>query len=147
MRKYKQGIAKLKMNIHNLTTEDKDKVLEAYEKKFKSFETNMPIIIALGNKDLQVRHWKKIFDILQLPISPGQTFTLLDLMSSNAADKIEEMEEISGRASGEAGIERQVDEIKKKWQELAFIVMPYRDYKDKFILGTVEDIIAALDDH
>lgn len=57
------------------------------------------------------------------------------------------MEEISGRASGEAGIERQVDEIKKKWQELNFIVSSYRDYKDKFILGTVEDIIAALDDH
>jgi len=57
------------------------------------------------------------------------------------------MEEISGRASGEAGIERQVDEIKKKWQELNFIVSSYRDYKDKFILGTVEDIVAALDDH
>jgi hypothetical protein len=33
MKKFKQGIGKLKMNIHNLTTEDKDRVLEAYELK------------------------------------------------------------------------------------------------------------------
>lgn len=57
------------------------------------------------------------------------------------------MEEISGRASGEAGIELQVEEIKRKWQELNFEVKSYRDYKDKFIIGSVEDIIAALDDH
>ena len=57
------------------------------------------------------------------------------------------MDEISGRASGEAGIEMQVEEIKKKWQELAFVVNNYRDYKDKFIIGSLDDITAALDDH
>ena len=35
MKKFKQGIGKLKMNIHNLTTEDKDRVLEAYEQKYE----------------------------------------------------------------------------------------------------------------
>lgn len=33
MKKFKQGISKLKMNMHNLTTEDKDKVLDSYELK------------------------------------------------------------------------------------------------------------------
>lgn len=60
---------------------------------------------------------------------------------------MEEMEEISAKASGEAGIEMQLDEIKRKWQELNFEVKSYRDYKDKFILGSIEDIVAALDDH
>lgn len=59
------------MNIHNLSSEEKDRVLDVYELRYKSFEANMPIIVALGNKDLQVRHWKKIFDILDLSISPG----------------------------------------------------------------------------
>ena len=31
--------------------------------------------------------------------------------------------------------------------ELNFIVNPYREYKDKFIMGSVEDIMQALDDH
>jgi len=40
-----------------------------------------------------------------------------------------------------------VEEIKKKWSELTFVVNNYREQKDKFIIGSVEDIIAALDDH
>lgn len=40
-----------------------------------------------------------------------------------------------------------MEEIKKKWQELNFIVKSYRDYKDKFILGGVDEIVASLDDH
>ena len=28
-----------------------------------------------------------------------------------------------------------------------FEIKTYRDYKDKFIVGSVEDIVAALDDH
>ena len=57
------------------------------------------------------------------------------------------MEEISAKASGEAAIEMQLEEIKKKWLDLNFEVKSYRDYKDKFILGSVEDIVQALEDH
>lgn len=57
------------------------------------------------------------------------------------------MEEISGRASGEAAIELQVENIQKKWQELNFVVMNYKEYKDKYILGTIDEIIQTLDDH
>jgi len=42
-------------------------------------------------------------------------------------DKMDQMEEISGRASGEASIEMQVEEIRKKWLELNFIVRNYRE--------------------
>jgi dynein heavy chain len=72
---------------------------------------------------------------------------LSELIQDDVLEKKDQMEEISGRASGEAGIESQVDEIKKKWSELAFTVSNYREQKDKFIIGGVDDIIAALDDH
>lgn len=57
------------------------------------------------------------------------------------------MEDISGRASGEASIEGQLDSIRKKWSELAFEVSSYRDAKDKFIIKGIEDILTSLDDH
>lgn len=57
------------------------------------------------------------------------------------------MEEISAKATGEAGIQEQIDEISKRWSELNFIVKPYRDYKDKFIIGSIEEIVQNLDDH
>jgi hypothetical protein len=40
---------------------------------------------------------------------------------------IEEIEEISSRASGEMGLVIQIDEISKKWQELNFEVKVYRE--------------------
>jgi dynein heavy chain len=75
----------------------------------------MPVIQALGNKDLRQRHWKKIFEILGSSSQPGKTFTLSELISEGVLEKKDQMEEISGRASGEAAIEMQVEEIKKKW--------------------------------
>ena len=55
-------------------------------------------------------------------------------------EKKEQIEEISSKASGEAQIEFSLEAICKKWEELLFIVNPYRDSKDKFILGSVEEI-------
>ena len=80
-------------------------------------------------------------------MSQNKNFNLSELMANGVLDKKEQMEEISGRASGEAAIEVQVENIMKKWQELNFVVMNYKDYKDKYILGSVDEIVQTLDDH
>ena len=147
MKTFENGILKLRQNITNLNKEGKDRVLDSHAGRVQGTSQMMPVIQALGNKDLRLRHWKKIFEILGSTSQPGKTFTFSELISEGVLEKKEAMEEISGRASGEAAIEMQVEEIKKKWQELAFTVNNYRDYKDKFIIGSVEDIIMALDDH
>lgn len=69
------------------------------------------------------------------------------MVERDIIEKKDLVEEVSGRASGEAAIESQLDNIKKKWAELAFEVGPYRDFKDKFMIKSVEDIMTALDDH
>jgi dynein heavy chain len=53
---------------------------------------------------------------------------LRELISTGAAEpeKLEKLEEISGKASGEAGIESQMKEIQSKWLELNFEVKQYR---------------------
>ena len=108
----------------------------------------MTVITALGNKDLKPRHWQIVLQKLEIPGKYGESiFTLKDLMSRGVENKIDEMEEISSKASGEAGIEIQLEDIRKKWVELEFEVLPYRDYKDKYIIGSVEDIIDSLEDH
>jgi len=33
------------------------------------------------------------------------------------------------------------------WAELPFVVVAYRELKDKYIIGSIEDITVALDDH
>lgn len=40
-----------------------------------------------------------------------------------------------------------MEEIQAKWGTLNFVVNHYREAKDKFIIGTVEEIMQTLDDH
>lgn len=40
-----------------------------------------------------------------------------------------------------------MEEIQSKWGSLNFVVLNYRESKDKFIIGTVEEIMQTLDDH
>lgn len=75
----------------------------------------MPVIQALGNKDLRARHWKKIFEDLGSSWQPGKTFTLQELLADGVMNKREKIEEISAKASGEASIEAQIEDIKSKW--------------------------------
>lgn len=131
-----------------LTNKDgsKDKVLQTFILEINQMSIQMPVIVALGNKDLKPRHWKQVFEMLGMTQNT-KNFTLSELIANGVLDKKEQVEEISGRASGEAAIELQVESIQKKWQEMNFIVLNYKEQKDKFILGAVDEIIQTLDDH
>lgn len=107
----------------------------------------MPLISALGNKDLRPRHLKQIFEALNPNWNPGKVFTFQELVERGVLEKKDLVEDISGRATGEAQIETQLEGIRKKWAELAFIVLPYREFKDKFRISGLDDIMTALDDH
>lgn len=77
----------------------------------------------------------------------GKPVSLNELLSYGIIDKREAIEEISARATGEQQIESQMEEIQSKWGSLNFVVNNYRESKDKFIIGTVEEIMQTLDDH
>ena len=49
-------------------------------------------------------------------------------------------------ASQEAALEDLLDRISSKWNSIDFTVAPFKDVKDTFILGSVEDVTAALED-
>lgn len=44
-------------------------------------------------------------------------------------------------ASGEATIEQTLNDIIELWKETSFTVLNYRDTKDRFIIGEIEDTI------
>ena len=50
-------------------------------------------------------------------------------------------------ASGEAAIEQTLKEIIAVWKTASFTVFNYRDTKDRFIIGEIEDTITLLEDH
>ena len=50
-------------------------------------------------------------------------------------------------ASGEATIEQTLNDIIAIWKDTSFVVMNYRDTKDRFIITEIEDTITQLEDN
>lgn len=76
-----------------------------------------------------------------------RSFTFQQLLDEGLADHKEKVEETSAQATGEATITATIEEIKKIWDELCFVVMNYRDTKDRFLITEIDDIITQLEDH
>ena len=63
------------------------------------------------------------------------------------SDKLnEELEAISGQASGEQALREMLSKVEESFKECELIVLPHKDSKDIFILGGTDDVQAELDD-
>ena len=58
----------------------------------------------------------------------------------------EEIEAISGQASGEQALKQMLSKVEEGFKECELIVLPHKDSKDIFILGGTDDVQAELDD-
>ena len=107
----------------------------------------MPIIGHLRNPNLRPRHWEKIEHLLNYTFKPDEEpMTLKMLDGLGCFNYANELAEISGAASSEAGLESMLAKIEEAWKTIEFTVTLHRDSKDVFILGSVEEIQVALDD-
>lgn len=53
---------------------------------------------------------------------------------------------VSLEASQEMALEDLLDKMSAKWNTLEFTVLPFKDAKDAFILGSTEEVTATLED-
>lgn len=126
-----------------------DQVLECLKTEVKDIIHYCNVMMALGNKALEEKHWDKIFTLIEQPKpSSLNTFTFQFLVDHGIMKDVERVEEISAFASGEATINSALNDISNYWMnEGLFTVLNYRDSKDRFIIGDVEDTIAQLEDN
>ncbi|ORY38879.1 hypothetical protein BCR33DRAFT_853838 [Rhizoclosmatium globosum] len=110
------------------------------------FRVWYPTIVDLRNQALKPRHWERIQDAIGKQINKDETFTLGKLIEMRVFDFKDEISNISSQAGSEAALEEMLAKVVKIWNEAEFIVISYRDAKDVFILGTVEDIQTLLED-
>jgi len=132
----------------SLPRENKDEVYEKLNEDVRGVSAIKELIIDLGNKALQERHMIKIFALLSEgnTYSPSRSYTLSELINAGILEVKDKVGEIAATASGEYAISQTLDGVKKVWATMEFIVINYRDIKDKFILGTIEEIMMRLED-
>lgn len=108
----------------------------------------LPIIGYLRIPNLKPRHWQQIEDVLnhKFEIEPETPLTLKMLEDLRVFEHPDELEKIASSASSEAGLELMIKKVEDAWRNLDFVILSHKESKDVFILGTLEEIQATLDD-
>uniref|UniRef100_UPI00398F6457 dynein axonemal heavy chain 6 isoform X2 n=1 Tax=Pristiophorus japonicus TaxID=55135 RepID=UPI00398F6457 len=107
----------------------------------------LPVITNLRNPCLKHRHWELMEHTIGAKlIDAHEPVTLARLIERNIFEHAEEIQNVSGQASGEAALETILKKVEDGWKLTEFTVLAHRDAKDIFILGGTDEIQALLDD-
>lgn len=116
------------------------------DEKVESFKHKMPVITMLRNPDLRSHHWAKIEHILDTKFPTNKPLTLIMLEELDAFKYGSEIMEVAGQASSEATLESMLKKVEDSWKDLYLIVLPYKNLKDIFILGSLEEVQITLEE-
>eukprot|EP01064_Diplonema_japonicum_P033482 TRINITY_DN6608_c3_g1_i1.p1 TRINITY_DN6608_c3_g1~~TRINITY_DN6608_c3_g1_i1.p1 ORF type:complete len:4220 (+),score=898.37 TRINITY_DN6608_c3_g1_i1:135-12794(+) len=106
----------------------------------------LPVIGCLKNPNLKEHHWAAIEEAVGKNLSSDPTYTLGTLMDLKVMDLKDEIQAISNQATQEQQLDEMLGTVQKRWQGVEFIVNPYKEQKDTYVLGSVEDIMTHLED-
>ncbi|XP_063373463.1 dynein axonemal heavy chain 6 [Cydia amplana] len=123
-----------------------NKILPTCKARIEIVKEKLPVMTYLRNPALKPRHWVKIEDILKIRITPDIVITLNKLEEWKAFQYPDELMEVAGQASSEAGLEALLKKVEDIWQCLELPVLLHKDARDVFVLGGLEEIQAAVDE-
>uniref|UniRef100_A0A8C8Z9L8 Dynein axonemal heavy chain 6 n=1 Tax=Prolemur simus TaxID=1328070 RepID=A0A8C8Z9L8_PROSS len=121
-------------------------VVPLLKSKVEKMKEKLPVIVDLRNPTLKPRHWAAIEQTVDATLVDVEIpLTLEKLSELHVFDFAQEIQDISGQASGEASLETLLKK-EDSWKTTEFVTLPHRDSKDVFILGGTDDIQVLLDD-
>jgi hypothetical protein len=95
MRFFESSNSIIKQRINLLTEKGYDKQLEFFIVELKEFQYMLPIILALGNKDLKEQHWSQMSSQVHPSINSTKKFSINDLIGLDIFAKKDLLMEIS----------------------------------------------------
>lgn len=105
----------------------------------------MPVVEAMRSP-LEESHWKRIKEIIGKEFEINDEFTLGDLMRLDVVSKQVEIQQVATQAAQEAQLKIQLEDVKMIWQEQELPVQTFKELRDVWILGDVEEMLSNLDD-
>lgn len=122
------------------------RVADSVKTKVDKFKVHIPLLQIICNPGLRDRHWEQMGEIVGFDIKPEPSTSLCNMLEFNLHKFAEKLDEISGAASKEFGLEKAMEKMKVEWKDMYFEFIPYRD-TGVSILSAVDDIQLLLDDH
>ncbi|XP_066430423.1 dynein axonemal heavy chain 6 isoform X2 [Eleutherodactylus coqui] len=122
-------------------------VVPCIKASVEKMKEKVPVITDLRNPFLKPRHWATLEQTINAAlIDTEHPLTLEKLIEIQVFEFAQDIQDISGQASGEASLETILKKIEDSWKTTEFTTVPHRDSKDVFILGGTDDIQVLLDD-
>ncbi|CAG9767321.1 unnamed protein product [Ceutorhynchus assimilis] len=122
------------------------RIAEMVRAKVEKFRQFLPVLQTVCNKGLQKRHWERISDIVGVQLVITSDSTLNDMIEAGLPKYSQQLEEVSGAATKEYTLERNLVKMKEEWIDIQFECVPYRETGVN-ILSAVDDIQVMMDDH
>jgi len=119
---------------------------EAARNKIERFRTFIPLLQAVCNPGLRDRHWKQMSNLTGVQLKPTPESNLMEMINLGIAKFAPQLEEISGAATKEFQLEKNLTKMRTEWAEIRFECVPYRETGVN-ILSSLDDIQTLLDDH
>lgn len=136
------------LKAHKLNKELKDSaVTQKVKHMINEWKLVMPMIVDLGNKAIKQSHWRQLFTSLGHTFYPTDKIRLKKLRSLNIFNHKQLISDITESAVGEYALEQSLKKIQDNWANQEFITAPYGKKGDTWILGEVDEVIAALEDN
>jgi dynein heavy chain len=112
----------------------------------ETFKEAMPIVTALRNDKLLEIHWAQIKNLIKKDFDVTEDdFTLKSLIDLDIIQFQEDITSISTKATQEANLREQIQNIKDTWQKINFTVN-YDEKCESYVLSELDDIYTALDE-
>ena len=123
-------------------------VVPELKRAVETYKGTVPVVTDLRNPALKLRHWDKIEAIVGKPIDRENPdlFTLNTLLDLHVQLYKEQIMVVSTEATQEGMLEEMLLKVTETWADTEFVMNPYKDQKDTYILGGIDDIIAQLED-
>ncbi|CAG9327022.1 unnamed protein product [Blepharisma stoltei] len=145
---FNKELEMVKTNQKNLEIST-DVLTQDFSEKITKVTKIVPIVETLSIKSLQPRHWEKIFKSLPTGVEyiEGKQFCLYELLEWEIVAIADKLDLVAYDANSELDIETAITEIKSKWEQTVFTIIKYRDQKDRYCIGGVEEVYNQLEDH
>ena len=123
-----------------------NKVVPKLKSTVLEYKETLPVIQSLRNQAMKESHWAKVQTEIGHELVRDENFTLGLLLQFQVGLYKDRIIAISTEATQEAALEQLLHKVQSKWATIEFTLNPYKDSKDVFILGAVDEVIVALED-
>ena len=141
IKNYMKLVSKVGRYLHG----DHD-VVEILKQKVVDLKTAMPIVEHLGSPALETRHWESLTEIMGHDIQNDQSFTLGTMFEKNILQFEKQIGEIAVQAAQEQSLAELLTKVIDMWNECDLPLQNYKDIKDVYILGNLDEIVGNLDE-